>query len=206
MAAPQLAPQQKPKSKLPAPVPVAWIVAITGFILFGTALRWTGLSLSVSPDKIVGLLAPLAFAAAVIERGVEILISPWRDAGANKLSKAIAVIQARPADPVRAAQNAADLQAAMDELDQYKGVTQQYAFAVSLVLSVLVSISGVRALWPFVDPAAFKAADASQRGFFLSVDVAISAFLLSGGADGLHSVMNAITSFFDASAKKSASS
>jgi hypothetical protein len=34
------------------------------------------------------------------------------------------------------------------------------------------------------------------------VDVALSAALLAGGADGIHSVMNAITSFFDNTAEK----
>jgi hypothetical protein len=41
-----------------------------------------------------------------------------------------------------------------------------------------------------------------QQVFFLCVDVALSAALLAAGADGIHSVVNAITSFFDASADR----
>ncbi len=154
------------------------------------------------------LLAPLAFAAAVVERAVEILISPWRDAEASKLDKAVTAIKARPADPAANAQNAIDLKAASDELDEYRGATQRYAFAVALTLSVLVSIAGVRALEPFVDTTKFHNASvtpAAQQLFFLSVDVAVSAALLAGGADGIHSVVNAVTTFFNASADKAKS-
>lgn len=118
----------------------------------------------------------------------------------------MAAIKARPADPVANAQNAADLQAASDALDEYRGNTQRYAFAVSLTLSVLVSIAGVRALGNFVDAGKLKDpvfTHGSQYLFFLCVDVMLSAALLAGGADGIHSVVNAVTSFFDASADKS---
>jgi hypothetical protein len=87
----------------------------------------------------------LAFAATFVERAVEILVSPWRDEGASKLDKAVAAIKARPADLATDAANATALKAASDALDEYRGETQRYAFAVSLVLSVMVSIAGVRA-------------------------------------------------------------
>ena len=98
-----------------------------------------------------------AFAATFIERAVEILVSPWRDEGASKLDKVVAAIKARPADPVIDAANATALRTASDALEEYRGDTQRYAFAVSLALSVMVSIAGVRALGPFVDRAKLDA-------------------------------------------------
>jgi hypothetical protein len=182
-------------------------LAVIGVVIFRVFLNWNNLNLTVKVSDLAGLLAPLAFAATVIERAVEILVSPWRDEGASKLDKVVAAIKARPADPATDAANATDLRAASDALDEYRGDTQRYAFAVSLVLSVMVSIAGVRALGPFVDSAKLKdsavTADA-QRLFFLDVDVALSAALLAGGADAIHSVMNAITSFFDNTAEKKA--
>jgi hypothetical protein len=163
------------------------------------------LNFTVKVSDLAGLLAPLAFAATVVERAVEILVSPWRDAGASKLDKAVAAIKARPVDPATSTQNAADLKQASDVLDDYRGDTQRYAFAVSLTLSVLVSIAGVRALGPFVDAVKLndpKVTTEAQRLFFLAVDVALSAALLAGGADGVHSVVNAVTSFFDNAADK----
>jgi hypothetical protein len=181
--------------------------AVFGVFAVAVWLKWDGLVMAVRMDQLAGLLAPVAFAAAVVERGVEILISPWRDAEASKLAKAVAAIKARPIDPATAAKNATDLQAASDALDDYRGTTQQHAFAVSMILSTFVSIAGVRALGPFLDSAKFdalKATDPAQHTFFLCVDVALTATLLAGGADGVHSVVNAVTSFFDASTAGSA--
>ena len=185
------------------PLFVSGAVALVGVIVFRARLNWGTLGLTVRLQDLSGLLAPLAFAAAVIERAVEILVSPWRDAEASKLERVVAAIKARPADTAANAQNAADLKAASDAIDEYRGDTQRYAFAVSLTLSVLVSMAGVRALGNFVDANKLKDLAFSQSPqylFFLCVDVALSAALLAGGADGIHSVVNAVTSFFDRTA------
>lgn len=187
------------------PLLASGALAFLGVIAFRVFLNWDGISLTVRLQDLSGLLAPLAFASAVIERAVEILVSPWRDAGASKLSKAVVAIQARPADPAACAQNAADLQAASDALDEYRGDTQRFAFAVSLTLSVLVSMAGVRALGPFADAGKLndvKLTPSAQHLFFLVIDVALSAGLLAGGADGIHSVVNAATSFFEGAADR----
>jgi hypothetical protein len=187
------------------PLLASGALAVIGVVIFRAFLNWNNLNFTVKVSDLAGLLAPLAFAATVVERAVEILVSPWRDAGASKLDKAVAAIKARPVDPATNIQNAADLKLASDALDEYRGDTQRYAFAVSLVLSVLVSITGVRALGPFVEnakPDTAKFTSEAQHLFFLAVDVALSAALLAGGADGIHSVMNAITSFFDNTADK----
>ncbi len=182
------------------PLFLAGAVVILGLAIFGFRLKWDGLILTVKVTDLASILAPLAFASAVIERAVEILISPWRDAEANKLGRAVAVAQAlNKVAPT--AQNAADSLAAANKLEEYKGETQKYAFAVSLTLSLIASIAGVRAFWPFA--AAAKFSDPSQQTFFLCVDVGLSAALLSGGADGVHSVLNAVTTFFKASADNS---
>jgi len=188
------------------PLVFACALALLGVIVFRMLLKWDGLTLTVRLQDLSGLLAPLAFASAVIERAVEILVSPWRDAEASKLDKAVAAIKARPADPAASTQNAADLKAASDAIDEYRGNTQRYAFAVSLTLSVLVSIAGVRALGPFADVGRLndvKITTQAQHLFFLCVDVGLSAGLLAGGADGIHSLVNAATSFFDGAATRS---
>jgi hypothetical protein len=194
-----------PAIKKNSPLFVAGTLATLCVVIFGIFLKWNSLALRVKLTDLVSLLAPLAFAAAIIERAVEILISPWRDSGASKLEKQAAAIRARPADSLSNTQNALDLQAASDALDDYRGDTQRYAFAISLTLSVLVSIGGVRSLEPFIDTAKFQntsITSQAQQQFFLCVDVALSAALLAGGADGIHSVVNAVTSFFKASADR----
>jgi len=181
------------------PLFVAGVIAISAVIIFRVCMNWDGISLTVKLQDLAGLLAPLAFAAAVVERAVEILISPWRDAEAGKLETALAASKADPkATP-------ADVKKASDALDDYRGETQRYAFAVSLTLSVFVAIAGVRALGTFADTAKLRDPKATSEGqhlFFLWVDVALSSALLSGGADGIHSIVNAVTTFFDSTADK----
>jgi hypothetical protein len=182
------------------PLLIALAFALVILIVFCTLLKWDGIEMTVQLSQLAGLLAPVAFAAAVVERGVEILISPWRDTEATKLENTITAIKARTADAAAAAQNAEDLKKATDELAEYRGTTQRYAFGVSLILSTLTSVAGVRALGPFVVNGALDALKKSgspQYGFFLGLDVALTATLLAGGADGVHSVVSAVTTFFD---------
>jgi hypothetical protein len=183
----------------------SFAVAVLCLTTFGIWLRWEGVSLSVPVSNIASLLAPLAFAAAIIERAVEIFISPWRDAEASKLEAALSAVRARSVDPATSAQNAVDLKTASDALDEYRGETQKYAFGLSLTLSMLVAMVGVRALGPFLDNAKFHTTSHAQQLYFLCLDVALSAALLAGGADGIHSLVNAVTSFFDATAEKAKS-
>jgi hypothetical protein len=173
-------------------------------------LPWSAINLTVSVSDLAGKLAPLAVAAAVIERAVEILISPWRDGEASKLSRSVDTARAAAANAPADSDAAKKLKDASDKLDDYRSQTQQYAFAVSLTLSVLASMAGVRALGAFFDttsktlPAGFLTSP--QYYFFTVVDMALSAALLAGGADGVHSVMTAITTFFDSTATKTESS
>ena len=118
-------------------------------------------------------------------------------------------IKARPNDPttpIQNAQNAADLQAANDALDTYRGQTQRYAFAANLILSFCASAVGVRALWPFVtDVNFFNTATNGlrQQDFFRNFDVILTTALLAGGADGMHAIISSITSFFQKSGDSS---
>lgn len=111
------------------PLLVAGGLAVVGVAAFCLFMRWDGLSLTVKLTDLTGLLAPLAFAATVIERAVEILISPWRDAGASKLENELAAIKAKLPHPPIEAEDVAELKAASDALDEYRGHTQKLAFA-----------------------------------------------------------------------------
>lgn len=170
-------------------------IAVLG-VLASFVLQWDAVALTVSLQELTSRLGPLAFAAAVIERAVEILISPWRDAEASKLSQAVTSLQPGAANP---SPDPAALKAASDALAEYRGETQRIAFSVSLTLASIASLVGVRALGSFAD---LSTASRGQHLAFRAVDVALSAALLAGGADGIHSIVSAVTGFFDATAAK----
>lgn len=180
---------------------IAAIAILSIISLFVLILRWRGLLLTISMTDFPSRLLPLVFAAAVIERAVEILVSPWRDPEANRLSDRVNDLKSHANDPT----TAEELKVARDALTDYRGGTQRYAFAISISLSVLASIAGVRCFWPFVDTRSFgdpQLTPAAQQVVFSSVDMLLTAVLLAGGAAGIHSVVSAVTSFFDASAAK----
>lgn len=157
---------------------------------------WPGLALSVQPVNVMATIAPLLLTAAFIERAVEVVISPWRDPEAERLQK--------QAD--RSRQNRLP-SALTDEhaLHHYRSQTRQYAFATALGFGLAAAVAGVRALGAFAiaDPGktAFQGADPKQQSVFIAVDILLSALLLAGGANGIHSVVNAFTSYFDSTAQ-----
>jgi len=179
------------------PLYVSSGIAVLVVTLFTWLSRWRGLSLSIAPSNILNVMSPLLLTAGFIERAVEIVISPWRDAGATKLGNVVDTLKAQaPAADATAIANADA------EFQEHKGKTQQYAFAVSLSFSLAAAYVGVRALWPFVDQPNFEKLGSHQQWLFLVVDVVLSAALLAGGADGIHSVINSFTTFFDTTAQK----
>jgi hypothetical protein len=142
-------------------------------------------------------MSPLLLTAGFIERAVEIVISPWRDAGATKLGNVVDTLKAQVP-----AVDATMIAKADAQFQEYRGETQQYAFAASLSFSLAAAYVGVRALWPFVDHQTFEKLGSHQQWLFLVVDLVLSAALLAGGADGIHSVINSFTTFFDTTAQK----
>lgn len=211
MATPALAPQPyvKENRKNIAPVLVGCGAVLAG-AAFVSLRNWGALPMSVSLQNVGTLLAPIAFASAVVERSVEILISPWRDARANNLENEIAAIKSRaPSSGVMAQDDQDRLKAKSEELAAYRGETQRLAFAASMILSAFVSIAGIRAFGPFLAASAFSnggIAQSGQEGFFYFVDVGLTATVLAGGATGVHSIVNAITTFFDSTANKAQTS
>jgi hypothetical protein len=140
--------------------------------------------------------------AAFIERGVEVVISPWRDPGADELAKAHDSAMSGPAATAEKKSKVAC------DLDQYKGKTKEYAFAALLAFGLIAAMAGVRALWPFLDDrakAVFSIFSAGQQNTFIVFDVVLSAALMAGGTNGIHSVVNAFTTFFDNTAQKAKS-
>src|ERR1700691_4510379 len=78
----------------PIPLTVAAILGGVGIVGYAMFARWGGLSFSVVPSDLMKLTAPLILTAGFIERAVEVLVSPWRDAEANRLRETVKLAQA----------------------------------------------------------------------------------------------------------------
>jgi hypothetical protein len=175
-----------------------FVVAVGGVVLFAGFARWFGLSINVQPQTVANILAPLMLTSAFIERAVEVFITPLRDPGANQLQAKLAATNSDPAATTD------QKNAATDALNAFVGETTQYAFATAVMFGLVAAMVGVRGLSPFLDASTIK--DIGQRNTFIVFDVVLSAALMAGGANGIHSVVTAFTSFFDASAQKSQNS
>lgn len=188
--------------KIHLPVAVAGMGAMVVLAAYAAYANWRGLSFSIDPTQLVSKMSPLLLASAFIERAVEVLVSPWRDTEASKRQAALDQAKAAAVPDPNA------IKTASDSLNEYRGQTQQYAFLVSLILGSLAAMSGVRALWPLLSTAQITNAgtltgvSGQQQIAFLVVDVVLSAAMLAGGADGIHSMTNALTSYLDATGEK----
>lgn len=186
----------------------AWAVALAitaglACVVCAAFASWGGLSIYIDPTQLMGTLAPLLLTAVFIERAVEVVVSPWRDAESDARRAALGHAKGAIApDPVA-------LHAAQKALTEYRVRTQQYAFAAAVLLGGAASSVGVRALWPFLNNPKLGGVSAAQTIAFHLVDITLSAVMLAGGAAGIHSVVSAFTNFFDAAgnkARKSAAS
>ncbi len=178
------------------PIVAASVCAALLLAAYVAFARWGGLNFSIDPTQLMSTMSPLLLTAGFIERAVEVLVSPWRDAEANKKQAALDAATGAGAPDANA------IKTAGDDLQTYKGQTQQYALGVALLLGFAAAIVGVRALWPLLTAPKLNGATGAQQAAFLAVDVFLSAVMLAGGATGIHSVISAFTSYFDATGEK----
>lgn len=166
-------------------------------------LRWSHWDavpfVKVDATNLIGYLTPLILSAALIERAVEVVISPWRDPEANAKITRVTVAKAKAAKDTATQEDRDQVTTSAGDLDQYKGKTRQYAYAIALALGVAAVTAGVRTLWPMLDTTAMPASPVDQLNYFRWYDMVLTSLLLAGGAAGLHAPINAFTSFFEKS-------
>jgi len=142
----------------------------------------------ITRDAVVNLLTPLFIIALFLERGQEVFISAWREPGKRRLESEIESY--KKVDPN------ADTREQDLRLADYRAHTQQVAFLAGLAGGVLVSIAGVRVLYPLVNHDADVAG--AQKLVFDTVDIFLTGGLLGGGSEGIHRLVSVITDFLEA--------
>ncbi len=173
---------------------IFWVVVIVAIVF----IFWVNPGLvSFSNDNVadyVNMLAPLVLTALFIERGLEVILTVWRGPESESKSLEIKHLKSKSDDAAVVKEK---------ELLQYKGETQKKAFTASVCVGIVISALGIRALQMFVDADAFYELSDLQQNLFHVVDVIITGAMLGGGADGIHKVIAAFTTFMD-SVKKNA--
>ena len=215
-----------------------WLVVVAGAIVAASAAGTLGrVDLAdVGVEKVTNVLVTLIFVALLIERAVEVFISPHtgidkqrlkdlqdklRTSAASlraEIETARAAILAAPAD--------ATLQQHLVQLERQLGAnladdarheagiaadnrrTQRIALGISIPLSFVAALAGLRTLSAFL-PTELRSAEGivvaagtsgasqvivgvneMQLGLFTAIDVVLTAGLLAGGADGIHQILD----------------
>lgn len=145
------------------------------------------------------VMTPLVLVSLFIERALEVFVTSWRGEEADKLDIAIETSKAQVKAGVPEAEE--NLMARQLHSAKYKARTRRIAFVSGVVVGLIVSALGVRAIQLFVDPAAFTTLPAWQQRLFAVADVTLTGGAIGGGADGLHKLVSVFTNFMDSTAK-----
>lgn len=145
-------------------------------------------------QAIPNVMAPLVLLALFIERGVEVILAAWRAGGTSQREGEMEMAMDRGAVD--------DQWRAKSDLESYRADTQRLAFALGFIISLLISMMGVRAIEMLVGPDVLGSASPEQRILFVRVDIFVTSLLLTGGAEGIHKVVNAFTTFLDSTQER----
>jgi hypothetical protein len=166
---------------------VVWIVTRPITIYPGLA-AFHDQALNALPN----VLAPLIVIALFVERAVEVVITVWRAEGGRERKRRLRqelakAKEGRPADPW----------AAQAEANSYRAQSQRLAFYTGLAIALFIALMGIRAIEMLVQRDVILGFPAWQQSVFFWVDISVTALLLAGGAEGIHRVVDAFTSFID---------
>lgn len=127
---------------------------------------------TITQEAVLQIFLPVLALAIFIERAVEVYVNTHRESGK---------LEAKGHGS--------------RELETYKTHTRRKAFLMALTLGTLVSLVGMRVLFPLVS-ADFVPAGLQGRLFGM-VDVVITAAMLAGGAEPIHKLMLVLTGYLN---------
>lgn len=149
--------------------------------------------------RLPDVLAPLVVIALFLERATEVVMTAWRSERTKELEVALAREIARQGG----GDARANPWAAKARLAAYRAQSQRLAFLTAGVLALVVSLMGVRAVEMIVEPGAVAGfTHRGQQTLFVGMDILITGLLLAGGADGIHKVVDAFTTFLDSTRQR----
>ncbi len=154
----------------------------------------------ITRDSVLGVLTWLFIVALFIERAVEVIVSTLRDAKADLLQQDVNTAKDKINAQAKVTPGSLPyldpLHAAQTSLLQYRAETKELAMCISFIISIFVSLAGVRAFGSIVETVP------PSNWMFPAADIIVTGAVLAGGTDAIHQMMNVIMNFFDNAATK----
>lgn len=189
---------------------LAYIITVVLVVFFGSKVSLNMVSFNQDLQKrVLDLLTNLGVLVFVIERALEIFVSIWRGREKIILEEEIERIEAKLV--FTRENNKKDiltsqfevlnnkLSDARQALEVYRDETRTITLRFTLIIGIIISISGFRVL----DALFIKdALTGLQLKIYDWTDILLTAGVLSGGSAGIHSLSNTLGTFFDETTKK----
>ncbi len=162
-------------------------------------------------SQVTQLLLSLILVSLFLERTIEVFITIWRGPQARQLEANVRAHQVRmaalsksnePDREISMAQTSQALDAANQAAVQHKSATRGWALWAGMGLGMAISLAGVRTLSSLVTPDSYALLSVQQKNFFDLVDVVITAGLIAGGSNGLHSILQVFMDLAESTSNK----
>lgn len=137
--------------------------------------------------ELANMLAFLLFISLFLERSMEVFVVAFRNPRVEELEREIAAYE-KEKKPTEARE-------ATDKLAEYKSNTRWGVSWVSLLIGVLISLTGVRVLEPLVE--AGVELSGWQSYWFRTIDILLVGTAIAGGSKGIHKILNPFFTFLD---------
>lgn len=172
-------------------------------IVLAAGLPFDRLSFAIeSGNTPLNVLARLVLVSLFIERGTEVFVELWRGSQKDFKKHSIELVQQHLQtgihDIYEQHQLQEDLRLKSEDLHQYQAITKRVALWTGFLFGLLISLAGVRALSSLFSMPATQ----DQMVLFRSLDVILTAGLISGGSEGIHQIMTFYKKFIEASERK----
>ena len=195
----------------------SWWIVIGLAVLASLSIWLWPVSLRLSSDglgAVMQVLGSLFLVALIMERALDVALTTTRaadgediDREIRRLKSDIAAIDQLAATARKSKQSdrdrhQQDLDEQLKKRDKRSDETRRIAMWASLVVGVLVSAAGFRALASLLDPGSLSELNPFQASSLHIIDVLLTGGLLAGGSDGIHKLMDAYRNFFEGKSKK----
>jgi hypothetical protein len=142
---------------------------------------------------ILAIVTSLFVVAVFMERSIEAILTPVRAPDRQKLKQELDDLRKAAETDIskKAAQRVKEC-----ELETYRLHTARWAYWLSFVFGLLISLVGIRTLAGLVEPTELEKLGALQRTLFSFVDIVLTGGVIAGGSAAIDKIGRKISEFY----------